>query len=294
MVILAMALVYFGYTLKKVSEGLPPVVAGIQEVTAEFPPILERVDEITQLVPKIVEEVANIRIQVDSIQADLPNILVEAAAYRESIPAILTEVENVRSAIPPILELMENLQAQIPDILAEMEAVRGEVPGIVEQIEGIQTQIPAILAEVEAVRISIPDYIEDASALAGEIKTAGKEAAEGAAQGFFTGILKVPVNIVSEFSSNTFEGVRITDELREAFKDGFARLLANPELGDTVEWSEGGSNLSGVFEITRLRGGAGECVVRIEARSFRNSKELDVLQFEATEQSDGTWDTQRR
>ncbi len=161
----------------------------------------------------MVEEVSNTRIQVASLQADLPKILAEAAAYRESIPSILTEIENMRGAIPPILE----------------------------QMESIPSQIPAILAEVEAIQISIPDYIEDASALAGEIKTAGKEAgkcaAEEATQGFFTGILKTPVNIVSGVSSNVFGGVRVTDEVREAFKDGLARLLANPENGKTVEWN---------------------------------------------------------
>ncbi len=54
-----------------------------------------------------------------------------------------------------------------------------------------------------------------------------------------------------------------------------------------------GSNLSGLLEITRIRGDEGDRMVRIKARSFRNSKGLDVLQFEANENSDKTWDTQR-
>ena len=179
--------------------------------------------------PKIVEEVANIRIQVESIQADLPIILAEAAAYRETIPSIVGEIGNARAAIPPMLERIESIQTQIPDILNEIEAVRGEVPAIVEQIESIQAQIPAILAEVESVRVAIPDYIDDAIALFGQVRTAGKEAAEGAAQGFFMGILKAPVKMVSGLGYNMFGGVRITDEVRQTFKDAIARLLANPE-----------------------------------------------------------------
>jgi uncharacterized protein YoxC len=294
--LLAVALIYFAVSLKQVVNALPPVVAGLQDVSGEIPPILERVDVIVETtVPALMVEVASIREQVSGIQELLPSVLAEVAAIREgTVPAVLTEVENIRTTIPPILERVASIQEQLPSILAEVEAVRGEVPGIVEQVEGIQTQIPSILAEVEAVRIAIPDYIEDANALAAEIRTAGKEAAEGAAQGFFTGILKAPVNMVSGLGNNLLGDMEVTDEMRKAFEDGVARLLADPTEGAVVEWSDAKSGVRSELEITRLRGREGKRTARFENRSFRGNRTFDPVQFEATEKADGTWDTKRR
>jgi|TARA_B110000438_G_C15808280_1_gene648439 archaellum component FlaC len=280
-------------TLKKVGDGLPPVVEGIQAVSGEISPVLERVDVITEILPSVVQEVANIRVEMEKIRESLPVLLTEAA-YREAIPSVVSEVENIREMIPPILERVESIQAQIPDILAEVEAVRGEVPAIVEQVEGIQTQIPAILAEVEAVRIAIPDYIEDANELTDDIRIAGKEAAEGAAQGFFTGIIKAPVNMVSGIGSNVFGRVQITDEIRAQFRDGLAQLLATPERGEIVSWEDAGSELRFEVAITRLNGDLGNRTARIEARAFSGEKELESAQLEAKETSDGSWDTELR
>lgn len=293
---LAGALVYFSITLKQVANALPPVVEGVQGVAEEIPPLLERVDVIVETtVPSLLEEVAAIRAQVEGIQEQLPAVLEEVAAIREgTVPEVLAEVENVRASIPPILERVASIQEQLPSILEEVEAVRGEIPGIVEQVEGIQTQIPAILAEVEAVRIAIPDYIEDANELAAEIRTAGKEAAEGAAQGFFTGILKAPVNVVSGLGNNVFGGVEVTDEMKEAFKEAMSAALAAPAEGKIVEWDEPKSGVRGELEITRLRGREGKRTVRVESRSYRGNRTFDPVEFEATEKADGTWDTKRR
>ena len=100
--------------------------------------------------------------------------------------------------------------------------------------------------------------------------------------------------MVADLGSNLFGGEQITDQVREVVRDTIYELLANPEKGATAEWSEPKSSLSGVFEITRLRGSVGKRVVRIESRSFRNKKELDRDELEAIEQPDGTWEAKRR
>lgn len=289
--ILAVALFYFALTLKKVSDGLPPVVAGLQEVSGDISPILERVDEVTEMLPSVLEEVANIRLEVEQVRESIPALLAEAAAYRETIPSVLAEIEEVRGTIPPILERVESIQAQIPVILAEVEAVRGEVPAIIEQVEAVQIQIPAILAEVEAVRIAVPEYIDEAIMLTDGIRTAGKEAAEGAAQGFFTGIIKAPVNMVSGLGSNVFGSVQVSQKVRVQFRDKISELLGTPEMGEMLSWKDSETGYVFEVEITRLRGSPGSRAVTIEARAVDGKQVVESATLKANEKSSGAWDT---
>lgn len=293
--LLAGALVYFAVSLKQVVNALPPVVEGLQDVSGEIPPVLERVDLILETtVPSIMAEVAGIREQVEGLQAQLPDVLDEVAALREgTVPDVLAEVELIRTTIPSILERVASIQQQLPSILAEVEAVRGEVPGIVAQVEGIQTQIPAILAEVEAVRIAIPEYMEDADALTEKVRQAGKEASEGAVQGFFSGIIKAPVNMVSGLGSTMIAGQEFSEEGRAVFEDKLSQILADPRKGASLKWRNHKDTLDLELEVTRVRGKTGERVVSLSLHALKGNRKADEVKIVSREQADGSWDTAR-
>ena len=293
--LLAGALVYFAVTLKQVVNALPPVVAGLQDVSGEIPPILERVDLIlATTVPSLLAEVTGIREQVEGLQAKLPDVLTEVAAIREgTVPDVLAEVERIRSSIPPILERVASIQEQLPSILAEVEAVRGEVPSIVAQVEGIQTQIPDILAEVEAVRLAIPEYLEDANDLTEKVRTAGREASEGAVQGLFSGIIKAPVNMVSGFGSNFIAGQEFTEEGQKLFQDELGKLLIDPKKGASARWRNAKDTMDLELAITRVRGKPGERVVSSLLTAYHSNRKADEVKITSRENADGTWDTAR-
>lgn len=269
---LAGALVYFSITLKGISDQIPVIVSEIQASQERIDPVIEEIQEVRLLireeVPPIVSEVAAVRVEI-------PVILKEVALYRENIPGILEEVALYREQIPAIVDQMEAIQSQLPSVLAETKSVRETIPGILD--------------EVEAVRLAIPGYLEDADSLVGEIETAGRKASAGAVQGVFTGILKTPAALVSNFGENILDSPEIGEEARALIKETALVLLENGVAGDSKNWQDPRSDARGSISIHSIDDSESEHCVELRVKVFRKRKMVFDKVLIACESDKGVW-----
>lgn len=280
---LAAAIAYFSYAIVKVVDEAPALITQSQEAAKVIDSVVDEVEKITALVPAIIDEVALVREQI-------PTILAEVEALRLQVPGILSEMEKTRNAIPPILTEVEQVRLSIPPIVEEVGAVREELPSILKEAEGYRLLIPDVLAEVEATRIMVPETMLQAQMLVADASVAGKEASEGAVTGFFTGIIKAPLKLVSGARGSVFgSSTKLTDKDLEILKNSASYVINQNVIGKTNTWSNPASGLSGKNTLLRefTRGDSVCRVVRLEAA--KNNKALETVERTTCLDADGVW-----
>jgi regulator of replication initiation timing len=285
MVILAVALVYFSFTLAKVVTALPGLLTQIEAVGGKIDPIVDEVGEIRLLVPDIVD-------QVSQIEERIPALLAEIEAIRLSLPAVLDEAAAYREQIPVILEEAKAIRAALPAILDELEAYRAEIPSIVAQFEGIQAQIPLIIEQVEAIRAELPEHLDQAERISLNIEEAGKSAGEGAVTGVFTGLIKAPMTLVTGIGDSVIGGSELNQQERLELVKAAEHVLKSGKVGDRKEWRVRSTGTRGSVTIMDLDESGDFPCVTLSIQVEKGKKPLPSREYVVCQTAEGTWELQ--
>ena len=262
---LAASLVYFAKQLSSL-EKVADTLAVYRDVAPE---LITEVANISDKIPLIVNEVEAVRIQI-------PAILAEVSALRQdTIPAILKTTGVLQgTTVPALLVESKALREDaIPLLITESIALREEtIPAVLLESKILRERaIPAILLEVKKTREELPMLLIQANTVA---KSAGKNASEGAVSGFFSGIIKAPINLMSGADGVFSKSENLSDADQELISAASMRLLKKNKLGAVQKWSNSSSGHKGDITLTAMGVNGDERCRELTYRGFKRRKEL--------------------
>jgi len=173
---LAGAIFYFSYSLITVSTNMPAAADSVSKLSESIKPIID-------LAPKILDESKAIREQTDAVVKQSQVIVDEIPGVVDEVNKILAEVEKVR--------------AESAALRAEVEKVRKDIPPILDELAAYRELAPDLLAEVEKVRMELPATLDRVDEIVNRAEGIATDAGENAVTGFFTGLFKMPVNLMT-------------------------------------------------------------------------------------------------
>lgn len=305
---IAAAIVYFAYQLAQINNKVEVVTRSVDQVSQHIEPTLEEAEairleiaEVRKLVPQILQEVAEVRKQISPV-------VTEVAEVRKQIPPILARIEAINNQIVPILDrvdksvaVVDTTNKQIPHILASTD---NAVAALNQTREQVVPLVPQLLEEVRLTREKVDptldrvdDLVEDAYFKAQDTITdaqiAGQEASEGAVKGFFTGIIKLPFELVGTLASPIVKNIdadvakQLTEKDIELMLEAGNKLINTRRTNKEGRWENPNSGNSGSIIVNRFYELQGvEC---IEARiriSNRRRQILDKLDQYCKDQDD--------
>lgn len=236
LICIAVSVSYFSYTLLKVVDKLPAIIASIDKASDEVTPLVTEVKGITVLVPDVLTEVEKIRLQI-------PGIVEEVREIRTMVPLAISEIEKIRAAIPPIIK-------EVTSTREEIAKVREQIPPLLAEFKAYQAIIPDILTEVEQTRAMVPPTLDHVSSLIDRASDAGKNASEGAVSGFFTGVVKMPFGMISNLSGKVFSRKDLSKSDIKEIADAALNLVKNGKDGDQSNWINNKKDLKSIIAVT--------------------------------------------
>lgn len=270
---IAAAIVYFGYHLAQIGQSVPQVTASVDQVSQHIEPTLDEVarvraeiSEVRQLVPQVLDEVSALREQI-------PTVLNEVAELRKSIPPILQKVDEINTRIDPILErvdkavaVVDQTQQQIPQVLAttedaiaSLQKTRNQILPLVPQaLEEVRLTREAINPALDRVENLVEDTYFKAQDAIRTAESAGQEASEGAVKGFFTGLIKLPFQLVGTLASPIVKNIdadvakQITEKDIELMVKAGNRAIESGRIDSEKRWENPDSGNSGSITVNRF------------------------------------------
>ena len=300
---IAAAIVYFGYQLAQIN-------ANVGEVR-------QTVDGVTQQIPPTLEEVRAIRLEVAAINAQIPDILAEVEEVRTEIPAILAEVGKLQANIPVILAQVDPILRRVDRSLDETTALRQQLPQVLQSVDAAvaglnQTRdqvVPLVPPALEEIRLTrekvdptldrVETMLDDAFVRADQtiagVSEAGKKASEGAVKGFFTGLVKLPFQLVGTIASPIVKTIdsdvaeKLTERDLELMTEASNRAVKSERLDREVPWSNRQSGNSGSVTVTRVFQLRGYECVEARIQISHKGKQIQDKTAEYCRGEDDAW-----
>lgn len=307
---IALAIVYFAYQLAQINSNVSVVTDSVDQVSRHIEPTLGEVKEIRleiaevrKLIPGIMNEVAEVRSQI-------PRVVAEVKEVRQQIPPILAQVETINQQIDPILKrvdktvaVVDKTQRQIPDLIAtadkailSVDDARTEVvplvPQVLEEIKLTRESVDPTLDRVEAL---VEDaYVKAQDAISAAEK-AGQEASEGAVKGFFTGLIKLPFQLVGTLASPIIKNIdpdvakQITEKDIELMVEAGNKAIKTGKVDREWRWENPDSGNSGSISVIRYFELKGVECVEARVRINNRRKQIQDKRNEFCRSAEGKW-----
>lgn len=278
LVLLACSIAYFSYSLIRISQHIPSILAQVNNINKQIDHTVEKLDPLLLLAPTLMSEVSNIR---------------------ELIPGVLTEVEAVRATVPSILERVDNVDAQIntiqqdlPEILKTVDGVTAVTHEANKNIAKIIPLVPDVLSEVEKTRNEIPSYLTRVEGMVENAKDISEEAGMGAVTGFFKGIIATPFELIKgteeRIRANLTNEKLLTEQDFKLVSEAVGRLLGSDQLEATAWENPASGNKGEVTLIRSFKRQSRECRVLLLSFKAKDGSE-DSVNKDVCLNDDGKW-----
>lgn len=308
---IAAAIVYFAWQIAQINDQVGSVTESVDQVTQQIPPTLDEVSQIRLEVTEIRKRIPEILAEVEQVRQLVPSVLSEVAATREQIPPLLRRIDAITAQIEPILRQLEttvtvvdDTQRQIPDILATADKAIGSldstreqvVPLVTPTLEEIRLTRDKIDPTLDRVETLVDDVYVRAQETIASAQAAGQQASEGAVKGFFTGIIKLPFQLVGTIASPITKNIKpevakqLTEKDIELMAEAGSKAVRSGKAGNSQSWKNPDSGNSGAITTIRFFELDGLACVegRVEIYNRRNKKIQDKTN-EFCKNADGQW-----
>jgi hypothetical protein len=277
LICLAAALVYVGYVIKSVSDDLPRTLDKFQQSTDIVLPLIDQTGEIIDLIPKVLAESQQLREQ-------LPAILDEVAAVRGVVPSVLDEVAATRKVVPSVLEEVSAVRLAVPSVLTEVRKTRTETVPVMLQ------ESAAVRAEVDKVLEALPPTLTRVEGIVQHADDVVSKVGEDAVKNVITGIVKSPVNLISDFggkfvpkNSDTSEAER--KQIAEAFND----MAKNGKSGDTRQIKNRRTGFEAKITLLEKSTDGGQPCYGVNVVTKRHGMDVHDENYNACQHADNVW-----
>jgi hypothetical protein len=263
LICVAGALVYVGHALKSVSDSLPQMLDKFQQSADIILPLIDQTGEIVDLIPQVLAESQRLREQ-------LPVVLDEVAAIRDVIPSVLEEVSAVRLAVPAVLtEVRKTRTETVPVMLQESAEVRAEVDKVLEAL-------PPTLTRVE-------DVVQHADEVVSKI-------GEDAVKNVITGIVKSPVNLISEVGEKFVpKSSEMSESERKQISEAFNDMVQDGKSGDTRLLKNRRTGFEAKMTLLEKKNDGDKPCCRVNIVMKRHGKKVHDEEYNACQQAGNTW-----
>lgn len=307
---IALAIVYFAYQLAQINKGVGMVTESVDQVSRHVEPTLEEVArvraeifEVRQLVPQVLDEMAAVREQI-------PPIVSEVAEIRRQIPPLLAQVESIDRQIDPILQrvdetvaVVDRTQQQIPQLVAAADNAIGAlnvtrkevIPLVPETLEEVRLTREAVNPTLDRVEALVDDAFSKAQQTIQSAESAGQEASEGAVKGFFTGLIKLPFQLVGTLASPIVKNIdpdvakQINEKDIELMVEAGNAAIKTGKVDSEKGWQNPDSGNSGSITITRYFELKGLECVEARIRISNPRKRIQDKRNEFCQDAEGKW-----
>jgi surface antigen len=291
---LAAAIFYFAFQLYQINQNVPAISQSIDRVSQQVEPTLAEADsireelaEIRKLIPSLLERVDNTVDVLDQTQRQIPQIvnatekaLVVINQTQQQIPQILITTENAVTAINETRQQIPQIVNTAENAIVALNQTRDEVlPYIPLTLEEIRLMRKSMQDSLDRIEILIEDANEkalDAIELAGD---AGKKASEGAVSGFFTGLIKLPFELIGSLASPIVKSIdadvakKLTDKDIELMATASNKAVEANKIDRTWKWNNPKSGNSGSLTIIRKYEIRSHACVEVHVRVSIKGKE---------------------
>lgn len=293
---IAAAIIYFAYQLSQINNNVTIVTQSVDQISRHIEPALEEarairleITEARKLVPEILVEVAEVRKQI-------PVVVAEVAEVRKQIPPIIAQVESINKQIDPILQRVDKTVAVVDDIQRQIPQITTTAENAIVAINDTRKEVlPLVLQTLEQIKLTremvdptldrVEDLVEDtyfkAKDAIASAEDAGQEASEGAIKGFFTGLIKLPFELIGTLASPIIKNIdtdvakQLTEKDVELIAEAGSRAITSRSIIKERRWENPNSGNSGSITIVRKYALQGiECV---EARIRISNKRKQIM-----------------
>lgn len=261
---LAAAIVYFAWQLALINDKIPAITGSVDQVSQQIEPVLAEVREIRQ--------------EIHQLQSLVPPILTEVGAVRQQIPAVVAEVAQVRAQIPPLL-------ATADQAIIALNTTRDDVVPLVPlALDEIRLTRESIEPTLDRVEYMVDDAFSKADSAILSAGDAGKKASEGAVSGFFTGLIKLPFQLVGTLASPVVKSVdadvlkQLDEKDIELIAEAANRAVDASGRSEEQYWENPQSGKSGSIHVLR----------NFESRGFECLEARIVIRHKSRQLSDET------
>ncbi|MDH3763601.1 MAG: hypothetical protein OEU50_21705 [Gammaproteobacteria bacterium] len=307
---IAAAIIYFAWQLAQIVDNVSVVTQSVDQVSQHIPSTLEEVREIRLEITEIRKQIPEILAEVEAVRQQIPSVMAEVAATRQQIPAVLERVEALDRQIEPILKqidqtvaVIDKTQRQIPEIVATTDKAivalndtRAEVvPLIPQTLEEIRLTREKIDPTLDRVDELVEDVYQKAQETVSAAGNAGQQASEGAVQGFFTGLIKLPFKLVGTLASPIVKNIdadvakQITERDIELMVEAGNRAIKSGKPDKKWRWENPDSGNSGSIAIVKFFELKGlECIEgRVRINNRRKQIQDKINEF--CKDDEGKW-----
>jgi surface antigen/regulator of replication initiation timing len=308
---IAAAIFYFAFQLSQVSDNAAVVTQSVDQVSRHIEPALEEarairleIAEVRKLVPEILAEVVEVRKQI-------PVVVAEVAEVRQQIPPIIARVESINRQIDPILQRVDKTVAVVDDTLSQIPQIINMANEAIAALNDTREEaLPLMSQALEEIKLSresvdptldrVEDLVEDAYFKAKDAidtaENAGRKASEGAVKGFFTGLIKLPFELVGTLASPIVKSLdsdvakQLTEKDIILMLEAGNRAVQSNKIDKERRWENPNSGNSGSIAIIRKFKLEGlECVeVRIRINNKRKQIQDRLDQYCLDEENNWT------
>lgn len=293
---IAAAIIYFAYQLSQINNNVTIVTQSVDQISRHIEPALEEarairleITEARKLVPEILVEVAEVRKQI-------PVVVAEVAEVRKQIPPIIAQVESINKQIDPILQRVDKTVAVVDDIQRQIPQITTTAENAIVAINDTRKEVlPLVLQTLEQIKLTrelvdptldrVEDLVEDtyfkAKDAIASAEDVGQEASEGAIKGFFTGLIKLPFELIGTLASPIIKNIdtdvakQLTEKDVELIAEAGSRAITSRSIIKERRWENPNSGNSGSITIVRKYALQGiECV---EARIRISNKRKQIM-----------------
>ncbi|TYK65361.1 hypothetical protein [Colwellia echini] len=252
--LLALAIAFLAFSLFKFTLQVPPFIEAMNKTT-------DFVDSVSPQIDKIVDEVALVRVEVGKVREliakQTPDILTQVQATMPVVQEVITESKVYSKQIPQLLAQLTKIEQQIdvmqsslPSVLQRVDAVVKTTNNTTAEIALWRPQSIEYLKEIKLSRIYIPEYLTRVQNTVNDAKTIGSEASSGIVSGFFKGVIKLPMDVVSGVKGivkpNSKSAKNLTANDVVLMQAKIADLLSNDDETESV-WQNSDSGNSGTI-----------------------------------------------
>jgi surface antigen len=265
---IAASIVYFAYQLAQVNGNVTVAMALADQISQQIEPALievkeirEEIAEVRKLVPPMLAQLKSIDKQIDPILKRVDKTVAVVDKTQRQIPLIIDTADN---AIAVLNQTREEVVPLVPPLLDEIRLTRETIDPTLDRFDD--------LVEVA--------YDKAIQAI-GAADQAGQKASEGAVKGFFTGLIKLPFDLVGTLASPIIENLdrdvvkQLSEKDIELMAEAGDRSYKSDKVDKEHRWENPDSGNSGSITILRkyqLKGA--ECV---EGRSRISNKRKQIM-----------------
>lgn len=263
---------------------------GLDPTFVQLPETLKSVDAVAQQVPQLVAVLERTDQHVESlVTSEVPKMVALAdRAVSTADRAVSVADQSVAKMVKATTQVNETLRQYHPTTQQALKAA----DALNQTVANYQPSLDEAVRQIALTREAVPDYLAQTDALISHAGQLTEDAGSNMLTGLVKGIVKAPVNLIRDSTSNLVGNLRnadkLTDEDLGQITGSIGALLADPQ-GQARSWSNERSGNRGEISLLGSFTREGQACRKLQLQiSFKNGGS-EQTERSVCQGQDGMW-----